>query len=1529
MRFRILGRLELEGADGPIELRGRRRRALAAYLLCHHDEPLALDRIVDDLWDGELVTGAAGTVQTYISQLRRALPDVRIPKRPAGYVFELSRPEDLDAAFFDQLASEMTVATDAVARVSLGKQALDLFVGAALGEFVDADWAARAAAAFNSARLNIVERYVAAMLELGRHAEVIPQLEQTVALAPLDERFSAQLMVALYRAGRQSDALRAYGVLRRNLATELGIDPGPELQSLERLILEQDRELTYHAPIAVDPSGIGVVSFLLTDIVDSTRLWDEQPSEMSRALTRHEALLEGIVSAGGGRLVKHRGEGDSTLSVFERASDAVRTANQVVMAVRAESWPVKSGIQLRVGVHTGEAELRDGDYFGGTLNRAARLRALAGPNEIICSRATADVVIDSLPANMQLVERGLHQLRGLRRPEVVFAVAPVGDVAAARLADLKFRVLGDLTVGDAPIASAQLATVLARLLVDRNRTVTEGDLINAVWPEDPPTSARNSLQSKISRLRAVVGNDRVVHGSGGYRLVIASHEVDADRFDELVAHARAAGDPGSAIGALEEALGLWRGRPYGHLAGEDFVKAEAGRLEALRRSAEDLHLELAIEVSSPEDVLAESERLIERDPFRESAWAVRVRMLARSGRRVEALRELHEYRRRLAQETGLTPSPALVELERSLVDGEVPLSPANRRAPSSARHVTAASAVNRGGVPWHGPVVAERRLVGRDTELELVDGALESASDGIPRFVAVSGTAGVGKSCLLAEVLDRARDRGFRVLRATGFNSDRAPFSSLRRAAANLGHVLDDLDHELIRDTELAQTTWTERAARLADAILASASEEKVLLAVDDVQAIDEVSLSVLELVLAGASDEQTVRLVIVATYRPLGAAAHVASRVERMIRSPHGSEIPLHGLDEPELSELIADAAAVPPTPALIDALGECAGNPLLALAFLNSFAEAGALVVREGRLALSATAPAAVPYDLQDLATMYLRELESDDRIAFVCIALLGNGTDLSTVEVATGLSEDDLTELLQRGEDVGLVKIDSGRVVFVHELVRWSLTRTVRTATRRRLHRDIAARLMPETRADDGNAVALLASHLRASGDRSGDARIGYWSEIAGDHCLATASWGEAVRNYAAAIDATDVSDEARTELRLKAGIACFHHHDVPRARDHLGEVLHELDDRRSDVLFGTAALFLYRTALTLTSDTELFDGARQALLWFIDETAGDLSPEIARMRARALAQLAEATWGSRDTDATRRMVEAVRQAASKLDDDDVRSRMEMALGLPELASLRVSSARDHFLRSARHAAATRDPLYETTGLGRVGLTMVLSGEIGAARAMLSGVRERQYSMRFWSELSLTEALIASVQLLAANPSLGRASARDAIRFYERSAYQFVPGLAFPALAASLLAMGDHVGALATIDSWRAATPRGQTVFEVAVLAMSGARDQALARLRGNEIRVPEPTNLDLFNLGSFAAAVQAAVALKSTPVLTRMSPVLDDLMDRGVLATIGWPVFLPALGAEVAFAIGADDAERRRVFAHDALRQLIHS
>jgi predicted ATPase/DNA-binding SARP family transcriptional activator/class 3 adenylate cyclase len=253
MEFRILGALEVCSDSGrTLDLAGK-QRALLAVLLLHPDEAVSTDRLIDALWGAEPPETAGKALQVYVSRLRKLFGregKALLVTRPPGYALDLTGHE-LDLRRFERLRADATRATtdgDAATAEAKLREALSLWRGPPLADFTFEPFAQNEIARLEELHLTALEERVDALLALGRHPDIVGELETLVAEHPLRERLRAQLMLALYRSRRQAEALEAYQAARRALVDELGIEPSPELQELERRILRQDVSLEVATP---------------------------------------------------------------------------------------------------------------------------------------------------------------------------------------------------------------------------------------------------------------------------------------------------------------------------------------------------------------------------------------------------------------------------------------------------------------------------------------------------------------------------------------------------------------------------------------------------------------------------------------------------------------------------------------------------------------------------------------------------------------------------------------------------------------------------------------------------------------------------------------------------------------------------------------------------------------------------------------------------------------------------------------------------------------------------------------------------------------------------------------------------------------------------------------------------------------------------------------------------------------------------------------------------------------------------------
>jgi len=250
MDYRLLGPLEASDGGTPVVFGGRKQRALLARLLLDANRTVAVDRLIDDLWGADVPDTAAKMVQIYVSQLRKALPAAApLRTRAPGYVIEVER-DGLDLERFHRLREEGRAALDtgdAATASDRLSDALALWRGPALAEFSE-PFARTERAHLEELHLVCVEDRIDADLALGRHADLVGELEALIARYALRERLHGQLMLALYRSGRQADALDAYESVRRTMDEQLGIEPSHALKALHRQILMQDRNLDPRSP---------------------------------------------------------------------------------------------------------------------------------------------------------------------------------------------------------------------------------------------------------------------------------------------------------------------------------------------------------------------------------------------------------------------------------------------------------------------------------------------------------------------------------------------------------------------------------------------------------------------------------------------------------------------------------------------------------------------------------------------------------------------------------------------------------------------------------------------------------------------------------------------------------------------------------------------------------------------------------------------------------------------------------------------------------------------------------------------------------------------------------------------------------------------------------------------------------------------------------------------------------------------------------------------------------------------------------
>lgn len=811
---------------------------------------------------------------------------------------------------------------------------------------------------------------------------------------------------------------------------------------------------------------------------------------------------------------------------------------------------------------------------------------------------------------------------------------------------MEFRILGALEVcsddGRKPDLVGKQRALLAVLLLHANEVVSTDRLIDALWGAEPPETAEKAVQVYVSRLRKFLepkGRAVLVTRPPGYALDLSGHEFDLHRFESLRAEAHRAtvdGDPATAAAKLGKALSLWRGPPLTDFTFEPFAQSEIARLEELRLAAIEERVEALLGLGRHSEVVGELETLVAEHPLRERLCAHLMLALYRARRQAEALNAYQTTRRALVEELGIDPSPELHELERRILRQDPTLEVAPPAPPTEA--------------PRPAPGIAPGRraagtFVGRQAELEALEGGLEDAINGRGRLFFLVGEPGIGKSRLADEFASRAKQRGASILwgrcwegggasaywpwvqSLNSYIRTREPAALralLGRRASELAQLLPELE-ELYEELPAPQPLDPERARfRLFDAVagfLRNAScEETLVLVLDDLHAADEPSLLLLRF-LAGELAE--IPAVVVGTYRENETTEAPLSRHLLELHRLPSQQVRLGGLSRSDVASFIERSTGITPSERLVDALhSETEGNPLFV-------GEVVRLLAAEGRLAEMPDVGwrLQIPRGAQEAIERRLRRLSKECRRLLTLASVLGREFSLAALERASDLPEEELLEVLDEAFAARVLAEVPGaldRMRFSHARVRDALYDDLSTARRARLHLRLGEALEELYAADTEPYLAELAHHFFLAGPGGDIDKAVDYTRRAGDRAVALLAYEEAVRHYELALRASerrDAKDEReRCELYLALGDAHAKAGSMPEAKDAFVAAAQlargaRLPDHLARAALGYGGRFVWTRTW---GDDELVPLLEEALSLLADEDSD--------LRVRLLARLA---------------------------------------------------------------------------------------------------------------------------------------------------------------------------------------------------------------------------------------------------------------------------------------------------------------
>jgi predicted ATPase/class 3 adenylate cyclase len=461
VEIRLFGGVRVaDDAGAPVDVGPAKCQAVLAALALSAGSAVPVSRLVELVWGPGPPRTAGKTLQSYVTRLRKGVGPGAIGRTGAAYRLDVD-PDAVDVVRFQRLLA----AGD---------------VDAALAEWAGTPLAGLDAPGLTPTVDALVEQWLGAVeLHLARVVETDPAgavgpLTELTAGNPFREGLWALLMTALYRVGRQADALAAYRRARHHLVEELGIEPGPRLRELEASILGQDERLRVERPAQGPALGppTGTVTFGFSEVDDSARLWARHRDRAAAALGRHDDLVRDAAERHGGYVFATGG--DSFGVAFHRATDAAAWAGDVQAAMAGEPWPDGAAVGVRIGLHTGETQERARGYFGPAVIVAARLAAAAHGGQTLASGVTAALLdageVGEAGAACDLRDLGTFRLDGVVAEQRILQVGggehPPLRTAEGRRGNLPRRLGrligrdGDLEVVADALAAAPVVTLV-------------------------------------------------------------------------------------------------------------------------------------------------------------------------------------------------------------------------------------------------------------------------------------------------------------------------------------------------------------------------------------------------------------------------------------------------------------------------------------------------------------------------------------------------------------------------------------------------------------------------------------------------------------------------------------------------------------------------------------------------------------------------------------------------------------------------------------------------------------------------------------------------------------------------------------------------------------------------------------------------------------------------------------------------------------------------------------------------------------
>jgi class 3 adenylate cyclase/tetratricopeptide (TPR) repeat protein len=827
-------------------------------------------------------------------------------------------------------------------------------------------------------------------------------------------------------------------------------------------------------------------------------------------------------------------------------------------------------------------------------------------------------------------------------------------------------------------------------------------------------------------------------------------------------------------------------------------------------------------------------------------------------------------------------------------------------------------------------------FVGRGQELAWLNSRLQNAIVGGPRVLLIQGEAGIGKTRLLQELRSSARHRGVQVSYGRCYEDLALPSLPLIEALRPLlEQESEDVEHALGQDVEvisrfLYRDGATSPAANpstsgqgdqdklqlflaVCRAVITLAQHRPVLFVIDDLHWADRPSLDLfghLVFTVADTVTRERVSLLIVGTYRPIEPETPLGRLVARFQRESICETAALPGFNESEIQELVKGLGLERPSHQLIATVSEATqGNPLFIQEVLHHLIQQQTLQERGGYLVTTASpADLQLPDQVTSAIVTRIQEISGGCRRVLILASFLGDRFSLQPLDVVSGISEEELLNLLEEGVRQRLLLSEGQTFQFAHPLIRHVFYHEPSVARGQRIHRQIA-QILERFYADNVDAHVLeIAHHLVRAGRVADVETVMKYAQRAGDQAFKVFAWSEAARYYEAALSAADsvgrLSPGDRAELHYWAGLAHYRDQDVGPCLDHFEKAAEAY--RLAGDIRGLARALMEKTRTQYTLASVPY--GTLVYMQPLEDVLAALGGSEPGLRGRIAAVMGQAYWNAGQADKAKEMAQRALEIGHCLKDDYLRARASSTLALAQIGALHVREALESWQNALVYARRADDLILQGRPLQRMPLALTLQGRLDEAEAAALEACELTRKTQDWGEgYSVALSHLASVAVARGDFSAAERRARETMLMAYRSGYPWGGTRALFALACARALRGAWAEAEDALDLL---VEPGRVFQELGPIIPSYARAfRLLLRAYSDTVNETnetiEPFAADLmktvgttiYSLAPVCALVELCDLMAAPKIAELPSQALALAMERGVQFSSGWMFLIP--------------------------------